>query len=249
MEIHRRDIKNAPYNARSIDKHAKRSLERKLKARGLLKALVWNKRTGNLVEGHQRLDIMDALEVDDNWRMTINVVDLSPEQEVEENIAFNNEQLMGYYDTTKLELALQTDGLDLAMTGFDKMDLEQLFPNSEFVAGLFADDAQPGPTDEAVKKLDEMAEQRRQAGITARELAAAANDNDKERDSTKTKRLKMKAEKKSADAVNDIEFYAVVVFENREQVAAFMKRIGEDESSRYTDGQRVASHLDLELPT
>ncbi len=59
--IHRSKIKNAPYNPRSIDDHARKKLHHNLKKKGLLDALVWNKRTGNLVSGHQRLSILDDL--------------------------------------------------------------------------------------------------------------------------------------------------------------------------------------------
>lgn len=52
--ISRDMIKNAPYNPRIIDKEAKRRLRKNIAKHGLVSALTWNKRTGNLVGGHQR---------------------------------------------------------------------------------------------------------------------------------------------------------------------------------------------------
>lgn len=60
--ISRSDIKNAPYNPRIMDEKAKKRLKANIAKHGLVAALTWNKRTGNLVGGHQRLEQLDALE-------------------------------------------------------------------------------------------------------------------------------------------------------------------------------------------
>lgn len=49
--ISRQDIKNAPYNPRIMDKDAKKRLKKAIQQHGLVSALTWNKRTGNLVGG------------------------------------------------------------------------------------------------------------------------------------------------------------------------------------------------------
>lgn len=54
--INRSDIKNAPYNPRIMDVKAKKRLKANIAKHGLVAALTWNKRTGNLVGGHQRLE-------------------------------------------------------------------------------------------------------------------------------------------------------------------------------------------------
>ena len=60
--ISRDQIKNAPYNPRIMDDGAKKRLKKNIARHGLVSALTWNKRTGNLVGGHQRLEQLDALE-------------------------------------------------------------------------------------------------------------------------------------------------------------------------------------------
>ena len=60
--IKRSDIKNAPYNPRIMDESAKKRLRKNIAKHGLVAALTWNKRTGNLVGGHQRLEQLDGLE-------------------------------------------------------------------------------------------------------------------------------------------------------------------------------------------
>src|SRR5690606_22852641 len=62
VTIGRQEIKNAPYNPRVITDEEKKNLRRLIKKHGIVETLVWNIRTGNLVGGHQRLNILDALE-------------------------------------------------------------------------------------------------------------------------------------------------------------------------------------------
>lgn len=49
--INRSEIKNAPYNPRIMDEKAKKRLKANIQKHGLVAALTWNKRTGNLVGG------------------------------------------------------------------------------------------------------------------------------------------------------------------------------------------------------
>ena len=62
--INRAEIKNAAYNPRTITDEARKRLKHTLKDKqiGLVQPLIWNKRNGNLVGGHQRLSIIDDLE-------------------------------------------------------------------------------------------------------------------------------------------------------------------------------------------
>ena len=74
--ISRSEIKNAEYNPRVMDDNAKKRLKAALKKHGLVSALTWNKRTGNLVGGHQRLEQLDSLENDKNYSLTVCVIDV-----------------------------------------------------------------------------------------------------------------------------------------------------------------------------
>lgn len=66
----------APANPRTISDDARRKLRDNLKRVGLLQPLVWNRRSGNLVSGHQRLSQMDDLMGTANYHLTVAVVDL-----------------------------------------------------------------------------------------------------------------------------------------------------------------------------
>ena len=88
--ISRKQIKNAPYNPRIMDKEAAKRLKKAIQTHGLVSALTWNKRTGNLVGGHQRLQQLDALEKSDDYELTVCVVDVDEREEAALNVELNN---------------------------------------------------------------------------------------------------------------------------------------------------------------
>src|SRR4051812_29770 len=92
LDIHRSMVHGSEYNPRQINAHAKKKLRENIKKKGLLGGIVWNKRTGNLVSGHQRLAVLDSLEGSQDYLLTVDVVDLSEQEEKEQNLFFNNQQ-------------------------------------------------------------------------------------------------------------------------------------------------------------
>lgn len=125
-KIHRSEVKGAPYNPRSISDDARRKLRDNLERVGLLSPIVWNRRSGFVVSGHQRLGAMDALMGTADYHLTVAAVDLDEKTEKEQNIFFNNPDAMGDWDFEKLGDMFK-DGLDIAATGFDAGDVKDLF--------------------------------------------------------------------------------------------------------------------------
>ena len=122
-------VNPAPYNPRVDLKPGDLEYEKLKKGMdefGLVETLVWNKRTGNLVSGHQRMKILQ-----DEWGWTeadFSVVDLDLEKEKALNIALN--KIEGAWDNTKLKDLLEeldTGAFDVELTGFDLNELADLF--------------------------------------------------------------------------------------------------------------------------
>ncbi len=133
QRVDRASLKNAPYNPRKIKKTNKESLGKAIDELGLLEPLVWNKRTGNLVSGHKRLEIIDLKTGHFDYQLDVAVVDLSEKNEAKANIALNNRALQGDFDFPKLkdmalefDLDLSDDILDIktAFTEFLDLDLD-----------------------------------------------------------------------------------------------------------------------------
>ena len=127
--IPRSQVQLASYNPRSLSPDQRRRLKNVLQKHGLCQPLVWNKRTGVLCGGHQRLAILDTLVEEKEWGVPVTVVDLDDKQERELNIALNNSDAGGAYDLSKLGTMIKDFKLDIEATGFDPGKLKTLIPD------------------------------------------------------------------------------------------------------------------------
>ena len=145
--INRSDIKNAEYNPRIMDKEAKKRLKKNLQENGLVSALTWNKRTGNLCGGHQRLEQLDALEKNKDYSLTVCVVDVDERQEAKLNVLLNNPSMQGDWDLDKLAYMSEEFGIGFDDMGFSKLDVDFMFDGDDRFSELFET-----PEAEEVKK-------------------------------------------------------------------------------------------------
>lgn len=154
--ISRAEIKNADYNPRIMDKEAKKRLKEGLKKHGLVSAITWNKRTGNLVGGHQRLEQLDALEKNKDYSLDVCVIDVPLEEEAILNVQLNNPSMQGEWDLNKLADITEEFGVNFDDMGFSKLDVEFMFDGDERFTEMFET-----PEAEEVKKgLEEVKEAR-----------------------------------------------------------------------------------------
>lgn len=136
--INRKDIKNAPYNPRIMDKEAKKRLRKSIRENGLVSALTWNRRTGNLVGGHQRIEQLDALEKSEDYELTVCVIDVDEREEAKLNVQLNNPSMQGDWDLDKL--GMMAEEFDLDMTGdlgFTDLDVDLMFEGDDRFSKLF----------------------------------------------------------------------------------------------------------------
>lgn len=157
--ISRADIKNADYNPRVMDKEAKKRLKAGLQKHGLVSTLTWNKRTGNLVGGHQRLEQLDALEKNKNYSLDVCVIDVPVEEEAILNVQLNNPSMQGDWDLDKLAFMTEEFGVDFEEMGFTKLDVDFMFDGDDRFTEMFET-----PEAQEVKKGLEEVKAARQAG-------------------------------------------------------------------------------------
>lgn len=136
--ISRSMIKNAPYNPRIMDEKAKKRLRKNIAKHGLVAALTWNKRTGNLVGGHQRLEQLDALEKNKDYDLTVCVVDVDEREEAALNVQLNNPSMQGEWDLDKLANMSEEFDLDFSEDlGFTESDIDFMFEGDDRFSQLF----------------------------------------------------------------------------------------------------------------
>lgn len=135
--VHRSQLLNAPYNPRTINDTQRKGLKKNLKKVGLLRPLVWNEATGHLVEGHQRIDILDELEGSPDYTLDVSVVTLTDKVEREQNVFLNATTFTGEFDLPKLKEMID-GGLDYSAAGLDLYDLNVLGVDAVIVKQLDA---------------------------------------------------------------------------------------------------------------
>ena len=131
MQLERIEIsklKSAEYNPRKALKPGDPEFE-KLKNSitefGYVEPIIWNKRTGKVVGGHQRLSVLKHL---GETEVDCVVVDLDEQKEKALNIALN--KISGDWDMpllTDLLKDLNDDGFDITLTGFDMSEFDSFF--------------------------------------------------------------------------------------------------------------------------
>ena len=122
------DLLPADYNPRKDLKPGDaeyEKLKRSIEQFGYVEPVIWNKTTGRVVGGHQRLKVlmdMGMTEVD------CVVVEMNEEKEKALNIALN--KISGDWDKDKLALLiadLQGADFDVSLTGFEPAEIDDLF--------------------------------------------------------------------------------------------------------------------------
>jgi hypothetical protein len=104
--------------------HEFEALKENILAFGFVQPIVVNVQTGNMVGGHQRLEVAKALNMK---KVPVTEVDIDLKEEKKLNLALN--KVSGRWDEEKLGSLLadlKASGDDLTMTGFDELEIEEL---------------------------------------------------------------------------------------------------------------------------
>lgn len=100
-------------------------LKRSIETFGYVEPVIWNKKTGNIVGGHQRFKV---LKHEGAKEIECVVIDIDSDEEKALNIALN--KVSGEWDIPKLADILDEldkSMFDISLTGFDAAEIEDLF--------------------------------------------------------------------------------------------------------------------------
>ena len=123
-----KDLIPAEYNPRKDLKPGDaeyEKLKRSLAQFGYVEPVIWNKTTGRVVGGHQRLKVLMDMGMTE---VECVVVEMDEEKEKALNVALN--KISGEWDTDKLALLitdLQGADFDVSLTGFEPEEIDDLF--------------------------------------------------------------------------------------------------------------------------
>jgi len=100
--------------------------------------IIWNKRTGNVVGGHQRIKVLQEL----GWEeVEVSVVDLPEDKEKALNLALN--KISGDWDFPRLKDLLEelkAGDFDIGITGFDLVEIDDLITEFQLKPEIIEDD-------------------------------------------------------------------------------------------------------------
>lgn len=228
--VNRAAIHGAPYNPRKISKEAERKLRKSLRDFGALAPIVWNKTTGNIVSGHQRLSQMDTILKKQDYELTVAIVELDKETEVKANITLNNPSVMGEWDTDRLaEIKIDFPDMDFEKDlGFDKFDIDLIFADTELEEDVFTQFEQQQEVKSEVDRLREV---------------------DKIKEAKKKHRQKASEENAEGDShqLESDDYMVTFVFPNNSEKYEFMRHIKMPESERYVKHTKLYDIQDGKL--
>ena len=219
--IRRSEIKGAVYNPRTIGDAERSRLRKGIKKVGLVGPLVWNRRTGTLVSGHQRLSIMDKLVGKEDllpdgdgkdYLIQVAAVDMNEIEEKAANLLLNNPKAQGEFTLEGLQPLLATAGLDFEAAGFDPVDAFRYGGGSldETIATIDDSPGSPDGTDDG--PLDKTAATKAKESLTKLREAMVQFYQTKKRD----------RERESPD------FYFLTVFRSTAERDAWLSHLGLD---------------------
>jgi len=128
----------AAYNPRTISKENAKKLKESLETFGLVEPLIWNKRTGNLVAGHQRLTLLDKESKSKDYEITVSEIDVDERTEKKLNVVLNNRSLAGEFDADLLMDLLADHEYTFTDFGFDVQEAEVLFGANDRFDEIFS---------------------------------------------------------------------------------------------------------------
>lgn len=248
--VHRSLLNPAPYNPRVIDEYSADGLLQNVRrTEGLVEKIVWNRFTGHLVSGHQRINAEDKRRGTKDYFVQANVVhweSLAFEQE--QNIALNNRAIQGDYDIERLDELLRRPEVNLENTGFDPVSLEDLYISAgrSFSLEEILNSTPPDEINvsegvvESVAAADEINEQLAEA-----DAAIQREKGQKQIQAIKDRRQEMKREN---EFKHDMGIARTIVFTSSELAEAFMRFLGLSEVQEKIDGIGMVKRLELDIP-
>lgn len=223
-EIMRSQVTPAPYNPRTITKQARAALKANVKKHGVIGGMVWNEFTGNLVSGHQKLDILDELNKYDSvtnendYSVKVEVIYCDEKTEKELNIFFNSPSAQGEWD------------YDMLRDVIGEIDYKQ--------AGLSDEDLQIIGVDIQLQTDGE------RSLIDGIEEMGATLQQDREANKESLKAKKSKVLEQAEDKVEQMNAYVVINFDSYKDKSAFMLRFGFPATEKYINGNLFSDMIE-----
>ena len=231
--IKRSEINLNPVNPKRHTDEAVKLQKKNLQKVGFLGGIVWNERTGNLIDGHRRVMAMDLYYKYDgtpetDYSLKVEVVSLDEKQE--------KEQL------TYMAVGNTKADIDLIARYAPDIDLSDV--------GLGADDLAAIGSLVGTADLDIPDIGTELFGMGGEDTETEAEPKPKHEEKTKTEKIqhvkdmKRQTEEKAEQQAMDEAAYCTLSFSNYDNYLAFVELVGAMEGDRFIKGERVLEMIE-----
>lgn len=232
--IKRSQISLNPYNPKHHTEERVKQQKKNLQSVGYLGGITWNELSGNLIDGHRRIQAMDLYYKYDgtpetDYDIKVEVVQLNDKQEKEQMtyMALGNTR-------ADLELvARYFPEIDANAAGIDDAYLKELSTfvtiadTSAEIETLGIDDILPAPQEIIIEEVEEPTTE-----LTPEEKKA------------KVKAAKETVREQSEERVRNESAYITLSFSDYATKAEFCEIIGVDPDSAFCKGEEIMTHIE-----
>lgn len=161
------NLRPSPTNPRTITKEAFDGLKYSVESFGDISGITWNERSGNLVCGHQRVKALTEagaelkaygdrsfLELPDNTRFPVRVVDWDEDKEAAANLAANNQAIAGRWTHDAHDLIARVR--ERSQEDYERLQLANILKVAPRPPIPTDDDEVPEPPKDPVTKLGDV---------------------------------------------------------------------------------------------
>lgn len=223
VTVMRSQINFAPFNPKAHTKEQVQDIVKNFKRVGYLGGIIWNTETGNLVDGHKRVQGMDLIYKYDgttatDYEVKVEKTKMDIKTEKEQNIFQTKSR-------TELDDELMRDlipDIDYKNAGLDDYDM-----------GYYGFDLSSEDVDISaeVEEMYEPVIQQREA--------------DKEERKEKVKEAKEKIKEDAAEKVKNLDSYVTLSFSEWKNKEAFMLRLGFDPEMKMIKGESLSERIEV----
>ncbi len=238
--VKRSEITPADYNPRKITDEARKSLKKNIKENGIIGGMVFNEQTGNLVSGHQKLNIADEVNKynpgtkENDYDLKVEVVNVDLKKEKELNIFFNSKAVQGEMDYKKL--AEIFPDIDSGLAGLDEVDISMIEIELPDIGDIEIPTFEPQQDKKEKAQIDKS---EKDNSIT--KGGESTNDMTEEEKIAHVKSIK---EKVKQGATYEGEPYFTVSFDSYENKVQFLERFGIPADDKFIKGEELADAID-----
>ncbi len=217
LTITRSQINFAPYNPKKHTQAQVDEIKRNIKRVGFLGGIIWNDITGNLVDGHKRVQTLDIIHrydgtPDADYEIKVEKVSLDKKTEIEQNI-FQTRSRTDLDD--ELMRSIVPD-IDYKNAGLDEYDLN-----------MYGIDLVPFEVEQDFSEVLEPLE------------------DDREERKAAVKAMKQQIKANAAEKVKDLDSYVTLSFSNHKAKAAFMMRFGLNPNEMFVKGETFGEMIEV----